>query len=194
MNIYIVRHGKTSYNDQGVYYGNLDCSLNEEGMIQGKALNSRLKHINFSKVYVSPKKRAKETLQIINPGCQVIEDGRITERSFGIFEGLSYKEIEKRYPIENKAWMEDWKGFTPKGGESFHDFYYRVRSFMEDIHKEKEDDILVVTHGGVMKAIYCYILDDNDELYWRFTSKNGDMALIKYEDQYMFIDSIVHID
>lgn len=194
MNIYFVRHGKTESNEKGVYYGTLDSSINFIGENQGKKLNKYLKNINFTKAYVSPLKRAKETLSLINPNCSITEDKRLEERSFGVFEGLTYDEIKDNFPKEHDLWIKDWENFRPKNGESFRDFYYRVREFILEMEKENEDNILVVTHGGVIRAVYCYILEENLNFYWKFASKNGDVSIVKYEDDYMYIDSIIHID
>lgn len=194
MNIYFVRHGKTESNEKGVYYGSLDSSINSIGKDQGKKLNEYLKNVNFTKAYVSPLKRAKETLALIEPKCSIIEDERLRERNFGVFEGLTYDEIKSSFPKEHDIWIKDWENFKPEDGESFRGFYDRVESFILDVEKENEDNILVVTHGGVIRAVYCHILEGNLDFYWKFASKNGDVSVIKYEDNYMYIDSIVHID
>lgn len=194
MNIYFVRHGKTESNEKGVYYGALDSSINSIGKGQGERLHEYLKNVNFTKAYVSPLKRAKETLALIAPNCKVVEDARLKERSFGVFEGLTYEEIKKKFPDDHDLWIKNWESFQPEHGESFRGFYDRVKEFILDIEKENEDDILVVTHGGVIRAMYCYILGENLDFYWKFASKNGDVSVIKYEDNYMYIDSIIHID
>ncbi len=121
---------------------------------------------------------------------EIIKDARINELDFGKFEGKSYREIKKSYPKECTQWEDDWKGFTPPKGESAVNFFKRVKSFMEDIEKLDEENILIATHGGVIKMIYCYMLDRNLDLYWKFSTKNGGVSLIKYEYSNWFIDYI----
>ena len=64
---------------------------------------------------------------------------------------------------------------------------------MEHIKKLECDNILVCTHSGVIRAMYCYIMNEDIDLFWKFGSKNGDISLIKYEYGNLYIDSITHI-
>lgn len=194
MNIYIVRHGETEENKNRYYYGSLDVSLNKNGITQAKKAGEELKHIIFDKVYVSERMRTKETAELaLGNEAAVIKDSRINEMNFGVFEGKTYEEIKKLYPEDYKRWEEEWMDFAPNGGESYRVFYSRVENFMEELIKNPCENVLVVTHGGVMRSIYCYVLNGKLDLYWKFSSKNGDISLIKYEYGNLFIDSITHI-
>jgi alpha-ribazole phosphatase len=194
MNIYLVRHGETEENRNKYYYGNLDVSLNECGRNQAMKAGEKLKHITFDKVYISERTRTMETARLaLGNDITIVSDGRINEMGFGIFEGKSYKEIKTLYPNECRQWEENWKDFAPSGGESYRCFYERVENFMDELVNDSPENVLVVTHGGVIKSIYCYVLDGNIDFYWKFSSKNGDISLIKYEYGNIFIDSITHI-
>lgn len=195
MNIYFLRHGQTEENIKGTYYGSLDVGLGEKGIEEAKEASSILKNIAFDRVYTSGLKRTIETADIvIGQGTyEIIKDSRINEKSFGIFEGKTYEEIGDLYPKELEKWTNNWKYYCPEGGESYEMFYKRVKSFMDEIKETSLENILVITHGGVIRAVYCYILEENLDFYWRFASKNGDLTLIKYEDKYFYIDSIQHI-
>lgn len=191
MNIYIVRHGQTEENLKGTYYGVLNCSITDLGINQAKALGQKLENIKFDKVYCSSLNRAKETLAYIYKGNEIIVDSRLNERNFGIFEGKTYAELEEDRAEEYKAWTDDWKDYRPKDGESFRDSYLRAYSFMEDLKSQSEENILICTHGGIVKAIYTYILEGNLDIYWRFNSRNGDLSIIKNQNGYFYIDSII---
>lgn len=194
MNIYVVRHGQTEENLKGTYYGTLDCNLTELGVKQSKVLGERLKNIKFDKVYCSDLKRARETLKYINVINDVVIDERIRERNFGVFEGKTFKEIEKEFEEECIAWNENWKGFKPEGGESFIDSYLRVETFMENLKAETGENILICTHGGIVRAMYIYILGGNLDFYWRFNSRNADLSIIKNNQGYFYIDSIIPME
>lgn len=191
MNIYIVRHGQTEENLKGTYYGDLDCSLTELGVQQAKSLEKKLQGINFHKIYCSDLKRAEETLKHIKVKGEIVTDKRIRERSFGIFEGRTYKEIEENFRELCSAWNEDWVDYRPEGGESFRDSYLRVEEFMENLKTETGENILVCTHGGIVKAMYIYVLGGNLDLYWKFNSRNADLSIIKNNEGFMYIDSII---
>ncbi len=81
--------------------------------------------------------------------------------------------------------------FHTTSGESAREFYNRVKSFMKHIQKEDEGNYLIVTHGGVIRMIYSYILQNNMDFYWNFASRNGDITLIKYEYGNLFVDYIL---
>ncbi|NMM63208.1 alpha-ribazole phosphatase [Clostridium sp. P21] len=195
MNLYFVRHGETEYNKSNFYYGKSDVSINEMGFVQAKKACEMLKNVNFNRAYISEMKRTKQTAKIIlgEKKCDIIKDCRLNERNFGEFEGKDYDKIKKLYPENWKAFCEDWKDAVPPGGESFTQFYLKVKDFMDNILKINEDNILIVTHSGIIKSVYCYILDNNLDFFWKFSSKNGDITLIKYEYGNMYIDSISHV-
>lgn len=196
MNIYLLRHGQTEENRKGAYSGNLDVSLNAIGISQGNKAKDFFNDIKLDRVYVSDKKRTTEMAKLVlgQDKTEIIQDDRINETNFGDFEGKTYEEIMKSYPKECNCWENNWKGFVPTRGESYIMLCKRVKTFMEDIKKLECDNILICTHAGVMRAIYCYVMDNTIDLFWKFGCKNGDIAVIKYEYGNLFIDTIIHND
>lgn len=193
MKIYLIRHGETEENLKKSYYGDIDCTLTAKGRAQGEKLRLFLEKVSFDKVFSSEKKRAKETLELIYKG-KYEEDKRLNERSFGIFEGLTYKDLENQFKEELVSWNEDWINYSMERGESFKVFYNRVQGFMEELIKQDIEKVLISTHGGVIRAIYTYIFNEKEEVYWRFASRNGDLSIINYEDGYFYIDSIFNME
>ncbi|BDB00729.1 alpha-ribazole phosphatase [Clostridium botulinum] len=199
MNIYLIRHGETEQNKRKNFYGKLDVGLNEKGEEQSYKVGELLKDVKFNKIYISDRKRTKETAERILERNKFYEkekniiykDEKINELDFGIFEGKSYEEIGSLYPKEQEKWEKDWKNFAPPKGESAVVFYNRVENFMKHIQKEEDGNYLIVTHGGVIRMIYSYILQNNIDFYWNFASRNGDITLIKYEYGNLFIDYIL---
>ncbi len=191
MNIYIIRHGETHSNRNGEYYGSLNVPLNKNGIKQMKALKPSLSDIKFDRVYSSPASRALESLKICGDYLQeVITDHRLSEISFGDFEGKTYEEIAKLYPKEVVTWDKDWQNFCPPGGEAFISFYQRVTEFFKEVLRAEGENILIMAHSGVIKTLYCYVLQNNMDLYWHFTCHNGKVNIIKYEYENLFIDGM----
>ncbi|AAO35319.1 alpha-ribazole phosphatase [Clostridium tetani] len=190
MNIYLVRHGETEKNTLKKYYGNLDVGLNEKGKMQCEYLREKLRNIELDKVYTSEMKRAIETANIIlqDREYKITKDNRLNEMNMGDFEGKDHKELEKLYPKEWNAWCEDWKECSPPKGESYKTFYYRVKEFIEDVLKEEVENILIVAHGGVIKSIYTYILGEDFDIFWKVSSRNGELSLIKYEYGNLYLE------
>ena len=196
MNIYLLRHGQTEENKKGSYYGNLDISLNEIGIRQGCKAKEFFSDIKLDRIYVSDKKRTSEMAKLVlgQAEVQIIQDNRINETNFGDFEGKTYEEIKTLYPEECVCWQNNWMEFVPPSGESYIELCKRVKSFMEDIKKLEVDNILICSHSGVIRAIYCYVMNENIDLFWKFGCKNGDISIIKYEYGNLYLDSINHYE
>jgi len=86
------------------------------------------------------------------------------------------------------------KEYSIENGYSFIEVYNRVKSFMEELKKESVENILICTHGGIIRTIYTYILEGSLDNYWRFNSKNADLSIIKLEYGYFYIDSIIPVE
>lgn len=193
MNIYLVRHGTTKSNEEKRYYGSYDSELTLRGIEEAKILKEKLKEIKFDSIYISSKKRSNETAKIIfGENVEYKIDPRLDERDFGIFENKTYKEICEEYSEGVKAWEGDWKNYKIPRGESAVESYLRTEEFLKEIENEKAKNILLITHGGFIRNSYCYILKSLD-CFWNFSSKNGDLSIIKYEYGNWYIDSITHI-
>ena len=123
--------------------------------------------------FTCPLIRAKLTAQCILAGRKVpiIEDERLIEISFGIYEGCCYAEENRQVP---QQWIENFfhapqDYVAAPGGESLDDAEKRTRNFMEDICSRKElqdKTILVSTHGCALRGLLNSIRESNREEYW----------------------------
>ncbi|NFG91322.1 alpha-ribazole phosphatase, partial [Clostridium botulinum] len=162
MNIYLIRHGETEHNKRKNFYGKLDVGLNEKGKEQSYKVGELLKDVKFNKIYISDRKRTRETAERILEKNKfydkekniIYKDERINEIDFGLFEGKSYEEIGSLYPKEQEKWEKEWKNFAPPKGESAVVFYNRVENFMKHIQKEEDGNYFIVNNGGVIRMIY----------------------------------------
>ena len=102
MRLYLIRHGETALNAKGCYYGRTDAVLSEKGISQARYLKEILKEISFDYIVASPLVRAYNTAQIVmeEREQEIFGDRRLMEQDFGIFEGMTYKEIQNTYPKE----------------------------------------------------------------------------------------------
>lgn len=190
MNIYFLRHGQTDANIKDLYCGRTEANLTEKGIQQAVNAGKLLKTIDFSRVFVSERQRAADTLRYaLGEETKYEIDPRVNEMDFGAFESKTYQELEKSYEKEFKLWGEDYKGYKLPEGESLLDLYKRFSEFMNELTSKDYENVLIVTHGGVMRCAYCYVLGSLD-FYWKFGCRNGDIALIKYEYGNFYIDSI----
>ncbi|KAL6337819.1 hypothetical protein AAG906_002284 [Vitis piasezkii] len=158
--IIVVRHGETAWNADGRIQGHLDVELNEAGRQQAAAVADRLsKGPRISAVYSSDLKRAFETAQAIATSCgrfEVIKDPDLRERNLGDLQGLVYQELAKINPEAHKAFLSHRTDQEiPGGGESRDQVYQRCTLSLKRIgSKHKGERVVVVTHGGVIRALH----------------------------------------
>ncbi|KAJ4847042.1 hypothetical protein Tsubulata_017072 [Turnera subulata] len=158
--IIVVRHGETEWNADGRLQGHLDVELNEIGKQQAVSVADRLsKESNISVVYSSDLKRASDTAQTIAASCgglEVIKDPGLRERNLGDLQGHVLRELDK---VNSKAYQAITSHRTdveiPGGGESLDQLYQRCTSSLQRIAlKHRGERVVVVTHGGVIRALY----------------------------------------
>ncbi len=154
MNLYVVRHGKTIWNDQGRVQGITDIPLTDEGREEAKKLQDLVKTLNIDVVISSPLSRAKETAKIlVGSSLPINVDDRIKERDWGMNEGADINSVDK---------WDCWDvvlNTKVQNIECIQDFMYRVSDFIEEIkEKYKDKNVLVVTHSAVSRVIH-YLLE-----------------------------------
>lgn len=181
----MIRHGESNDNVAGVF-GTYGTNLSEKGIKQIEETKKNLEEYKFSKVYVSPFVRTMETLEHL--GLEGIKEERIQEYNFGIFSGLTYKDIESKYPVEYREWVENPTDYIIREGESLRTVYNRVVQFLEEILK-KGEDVLLVTHAGVIRLALCWVFDNIDYFY-KFKVDNGSINIISIDHNFKFIKKL----
>ena len=202
MELYIVRHGKTYWNEQRKIQGWADIDLTEEGREVAVLSAEGMKDIHFDAIYSSPLKRANETACILrgNRDLPVIVDERIKEIGFGVLEGADFLKIRGDKTSKFASFFEAPELYeTPEGGESFEMITERACDFMEEIIEKHKDDerIMIVAHGAVNKAMMRYIRKNEIKDFWMGAlQKNCGVTIVKcengtydvLEDNHMFYD------
>ncbi len=154
--LYLVRHGQTSFNKNFRFMGQKDVPLNRTGIYEANSLKEYFKGVPIDVIYASSLIRAYKTASIINK-CHklpITKVPQIKEIDFGKWEGLNYKKIT-RYSGEIFAkWIENPFSVNIPGGENMRKFAARVTKAIKKIIKEnKGKTILVVSHGGTLRAV-----------------------------------------
>ena len=126
--ILAIRHGETAWNVDTRIQGHLDIPLNDTGQRQARRLAAALADEPLQAIYSSDLSRAHQTAtalaQAVGLGVQPVAGLR--ERSFGHFEGRTFREIEAQWPDQAQRWRQRDPEFCPAGGESLTSFYARV--------------------------------------------------------------------
>ena len=174
--LYLVRHGKTDWNNQRLIQGLVDIELNEEGIQAAEELSKIINLDNIDICMSSPLKRAKKTAEIIVKNKkEIIYDNLLVERSFGDYEGIKITE-----ELAKKQWDYNNEDQT-HNLESVKDLLNRCNKFLNKIKTNYQDkNILVVSHGCFIKALHFSIVgyDENTD-FLSFFAENT--TIYKYE-------------
>lgn len=168
--LYIMRHGRTDWNELHKLQGRTDIPLNEEGREMARQAAARYREVHLDVCYCSPLLRAKETAEILlnGRGIPIIPDDRLKEMSFGIYEGVQDSFQIPDCPI-NVFFKEPAAYKAVEGGESFEELFARTGSFLkEKVEPELKEnkDVLIVGHGAMNSSIICQIRDIPLERFW----------------------------
>ncbi|WP_339122062.1 histidine phosphatase family protein [Fusobacterium nucleatum] len=182
----LIRHGQTEMNAQSLYFGKLNPPLNDLGISQAYQAREKLLNIDYDNIYSSPLERAKQTAEICNYlDKDIVYDSNLEEINFGIFEGLTFKEISEKYPVEVKKMKEDWKEYNYVTGESPKEMLQRAVSFLEILDYTKNN--LIVAHWGIINSIISYFISGNLDSYWKFKIQNASIVIFEgnFESSYL---------
>ncbi len=155
--IVAIRHGETAWNVDTRIQGHLDIPLNANGRWQAARLAGALVDEGIAAVYSSDLSRAKQTADTLGEALAlpVVTDTRLRERAFGVFEALTFAEVEARWPADARRWTQRDPDFAPEGGESLRSVYARCIDAVKRLaHGHVGETIAIVAHGGVMDCLY----------------------------------------
>ncbi len=162
--IYLIRHGETEFNRQGVVQGSgIDSDLNELGYLQAKAFYDDYQDIKFDKIYTSKLRRTVQSVQeFINLGIPYEQFEGLNEISWGEKEGKVPNYLEDENYLEIIANWGNGKTDIPAatGGETPEQVLDRQKlAFKEIIARSDEKMILVAMHGRAIRILLTHLLD-----------------------------------
>jgi broad specificity phosphatase PhoE len=156
----LIRHGQSTANATGVWQGQMEFPLSEEGRWQARRAGRALAGERFDGLYSSPLARAFETAELIAreahfPGAVVPVDG-LRERHGGLLEGTTHAEREARNPELVNTFLglpeeERWDLVDAETDEEVLARFERAISGIRARHPARTR-IVVVSHGGVMRV------------------------------------------
>jgi broad specificity phosphatase PhoE len=176
--VILVRHGESVWNSQRRIQGSLDPELSPCGRRQTDLLVSQFRpHLTpaVAAIYSSPLRRAAQTADQIAVAYQipVVHEPDLREMSLGKWEGKTVAEIQATYPGCYEQWLEDPLAFPAPGGEDLRSFERRVVGVLERMQNtQPKADLIVVSHGGVIKALLCFALGLDVRYLFRLKQDN----------------------
>lgn len=136
-------------------YGQTDLPVADSFIAEAVAVRRKLPAPDRVVVYSSPLQRCRQLAESLDPG-PIRQDRRLLEMHFGDWEQRRWEQIaDAHLPI----WMADFVNQRCTGGESFQDVLARVTAFWQVLQQQPDDQVWVVTHAGVIRAILASVLD-----------------------------------
>lgn len=154
--IYLIRHGEVEGHEEKRYNGQADVALTPKGQAQFGMLQMRLQKKEISAVYSSDLQRCREGARLLaaSHGVDPIENEELRELHIGDWEGLTWQELQQRYPQQWQARLDDIVNYQVPGGESLVEMATRVMPAIEKIVAEHPgEELIVVAHGGVNRVV-----------------------------------------
>jgi len=154
--IYLIRHGEVKGHEEKRYNGQNDVELTPRGEAQFGLLKARLEKKPLSALYASDLQRCRSGADLI---CQARDFApvilkQVRELNIGRWEGMTWADIQSRYPQEWEARLQDLTHYQVPRGESLQQLADRVLPAVRDIvARHQGEEVALVAHGGVNRVL-----------------------------------------
>lgn len=159
--IYLLRHGRTAFNEEGRLQGHVDSPLTELGHSQARRAGTTLARLIGEpagwRIVSSPLGRARATAEAVRQalGLETVEvDARLIELSWGDWDGQLRAELRAREP---DAFGDSGWSFRSAMGEAFEQVQARMADWLDSLPQEPDRRVIAVSHGiagRVLRGVY----------------------------------------
>ena len=194
--IVLIRHGETDWNRQYRFQGRTDVPLNDEGTAQAERLAERLASWPVEVVYSSPLQRALATARSVGGphGLTPVALEDLVEVNFGGWEGSSIRGLGRDGAFQ--TWMRDPFFNMPPGAETWDAIRARVSKAVGTILDGPQERIAVVSHGGIVRALFAVLLGLDPHTVWRLRVHNCSVSGVEvreHETALVFSNDDLHL-
>ena len=177
MKLTAIRHTSVDV-PAGICYGNSDVSVANSFPEESAQIQVQLGNSAFDFVFSSPLKRCTKLASTLFQEEKIVPDDRLRELNFGDWEMQSWDSIF--ISSEGKAWFQDYARENCPNGESFVDLVERVKSFLDELRTLKNEQIALITHAGVIRALMCLLQQKTAEEALNTPLKYGQIVNFDY--------------
>ncbi|HIA00380.1 MAG TPA: histidine phosphatase family protein [Myxococcales bacterium] len=184
--LFLVRHGTTNANEDGLFLGQTDSPLNENGRAEAQALAQRLAGADIDLMIASDLARARETAEIIalaHPNLELSLDKRLREIHLGEFDGLPADQVHAEHPETIQAWINNPSSarMPGAGAETLGEVQARMWKLVEEITKDgSAQNIMLVSHTFAILSLVCKVLDINLDRFRNLFIDRGSISEIRW--------------
>ena len=187
MKLTLVRHTSLDI-APSICYGQSDVAVSANFENERIALQSKLAAFQFDAIYASPLKRCHQLAQALcadelfgHASESIKLDARLKELHFGDWEMSPWDAIPRE---KFDIWADDYANLAPPNGETFSELHARAKSFVEDVSSHSQDkSILVVTHGGLIRALIAEVLQMPLKRLFRLTIDHASVTQLEFNGE-----------
>lgn len=184
----LIRHGESVWNGERRIQGNQDPALSDRGRRQADllvvGLTDRLPK-SVAAVYTSPLRRAAETAERIAGafGLPIVPEPDFREMRLGRWEGMTVAEIQAAFPGTYERWLADPLAHPAPEGEHLEAFARRVTAAFDRMRTAHPGaDLILVSHGGPIKALLCHVLGLPIRSLFRIKQDNTAVSVVEVDE------------
>jgi len=178
----LVRHGETELKSSERYWGATDVSLSALGLEQAGRLRDRLAGEKIDVIYASDLSRTMVTAEAIASKHHLSVAGcpDLREIDFGQLEGLTFSEIDQRFPEVAGLWKKGSQKLAFPGGETVARFNRRVSRFAGRLSRHAPDEtVLVTAHNGSLRTLICRLMGLGLGRRWQFRLDLASLSIVE---------------
>lgn len=184
MKLTLVRHTSLDV-APSICYGQSDVGVSTNFEIERSALQKKLTAFDFDAVYASPLKRCHLLAQALCENDSLAHfrekitlDERLKELHFGDWEMCPWDAIPRDI---FDVWANDYANLSPPNGETFSQLHARAKDFLEDVSSHSHGkNLLVVTHGGLIRALIAEVLHMPLKRLFRITIDHASVTQLEF--------------
>ncbi len=177
----LIRHGETAKNLASSLHSPNDATgLTANGRQQIIATASILKEFSPTKIVSSEEIRAIESAEILSEHLKVPFEkvAGFEERNWGVFIGKPWSDVQQ---ILDPMTIDERYTYVPDHGESWQTFETRLIATIKKVTKEHADKtIVVVTHGGAIRALLPFLLEKPKEASFAYDPNNASLTIFDF--------------
>lgn len=166
----LVRHGKSEWNEKGLWTGWRDIPLAPKGVEEAKTTGEQLKDIHFDYAYTSALSRAQQTLneilKVVNQQPPITSNQSLNERDYGDYTEKNKWDLQKELGEEEFQKIRRSWDYPPPNGESLKMVYERVLPYYSaEIEPKLKDgkNVIIAAHGNSLRALVKYLENISDD-------------------------------
>jgi alpha-ribazole phosphatase len=187
MKLTLVRHTSLDI-APSICYGQSDVAVSANFENERVALQKKLAAFEFDAIYASPLKRCHQLAQALcadelfgHTSENIKLDARLKELHFGDWEMSPWDAIPRE---KFDVWADDYANLAPPNGETFSELHARAKSFVEDVSSHSQGKhILVVTHGGFIRALIAEVLQMPLKRLFRLTIDHASVTQLEFKGE-----------